>query len=84
MGLSTGREDQPHSVVHTRSDTERVRTFLSKFHPTEFLIGELGAKPTPPQIYGPCVMLRKFRDNIYIIFVNMVAHLASVTQSVIM
>ena len=61
-----------------RRDTERVRTFLSKFHPTEFFIGELGGTPTPSQIQGPCVMLARFRDNIYIILVNMVAHMARV------
>ena len=67
-----------------RRDTERVRTFLSKFHPTELLIGELGGKPTPPQIEGPCVMLARFRGNIYIMLVNMMTHMAKVMQSVIM
>ena len=61
-----------------------MHTFLSEFHLTEFMISELGATLVPPQVQGPYVLLARFRDNIYIILVNIVANMASVMRSVIM
>ena len=56
-----------HILRHApRRDKERVQDFQSQFSPHEFVLAELGVCPQPPDLVIPCVMMARFRDNIYL------------------
>ena len=47
-----------------------MRDFLLQFSPHEFVLAELGVSPQPPELVIPCVMMARFRDNIYVFLIN--------------